>query len=211
MDRESSVRRPLADTLMFWPTMLRMQNRSRNGWADSIAAAVAVNICVLALAGVAAQSKRPKVVLTRADVPADVIEQLNRSHNGWGLATVDADTRRTCGGAVRPPLGPAIVWADFDGDGRKDFAVRIIEGDRTLLVALLASNGSFKEVVLDDVPGRLTWTLLTVSKKGHKYFDHGTQRGGTFSNDTVQMIFCEKSAVAFIYENGMFRKVFTSD
>jgi len=111
--------------------------------------------------------------------------------------------------AGKPPFYPSLIWSDFDGDGQKDYAVRISRGRNAITIAFLKRGAGFKDYMLytdQEENG-----VLELSKKGGKYFDHERNRGGVYPNDTITIGYCGVSAIAFIYRNGVFQKVFTSD
>jgi hypothetical protein len=72
-------------------------------------------------------------------------------------------------------------------------------------------ESGFATIGADDTEGRVIWTLLSISKAGQEYFHYEAQRDVVLAHTVVTSIYRERSAIAFEYENGRFRKVLTAD
>ena len=147
-------------------------------------------------------------------LPAGLRAQLNRLAPGWRLSLPDADvvsfSQREWG------LGAealAVLRGDFDGDGRRDYAVHIVcgpGGAERRLVAFVRSGRGYRAHTLDT--GEPTGQrYLRLARRGTTWVDYGTDRRITFRHDTIQLNVFEKSGASYVYDGGRFRRVTTAD
>jgi hypothetical protein len=146
-------------------------------------------------------------------VPSELRNILDEEYPGWFFPRVSAEDHRIC----RQPNAdflPGLVWADFDGDGMRDYGVAIQQGNNRHTLIFLARPPAFKQFILKPSG----WNILGVEPKGstlpHLEADGGSVRQGTpvtLEQDALIGIHCESSAVAFVYTDGVFRSFFISD
>jgi len=141
-------------------------------------------------------------------IPREAKAALDRLHPGWKLAAISNDDRRICF-RKESSFQPALVWGDFNGDGKKDYAALVEYGGKTGVVILLAGGQGYKpvEVFKTTKPGERAPSLLDVVPKG---MPAGSYRR-KLPQETVMMQYCESSSVIFVYANGSFRQVVTED
>lgn len=139
---------------------------------------------------------------------------LDQSYPGWTIQRQVSADDAVCFD-TRSGFPPYMVWGDLNGDGRRDLAVKFRQGGLDHIVAFLSEGRTFRAVSVATVKitgqGAVGDSLLTLEPKGAKYFDHEKETGGVYPFATLTLVFCEKSSLAYIYENGKFRKVFVSD
>lgn len=160
---------------------------------------------LLALAALCIHAQTP------ADVPAPLRSALDRGYPGWSFGRVDADITARL---REQRLFPNLVFGDFNGDGRRDAAVKIgqdADGGRkqTVLVFLNQGNGFTAHVV--DTGPETSITYLTVQPKGTEDYDFSAEKTFTYAHDTVMLVFDGKGSVSYLFENGKFRKVISGD
>lgn len=143
-------------------------------------------------------------------IPSEIQDLLNSKYRGWRLAEPSREDRQTCFDK-RSGFQPSIVWGDFNGDRQRDYAVEIIHKQRVILLAFLKQGMTYAEYAINSDPLGGTIPVLAISKKGEKYFDHERNRNGIYPFETVTAMYCESSAISFIFRNGGFAKVFVSD
>lgn len=147
---------------------------------------------------------------------ADIIrDSLDIRFPGWRIEKLESEKDFTCFDK-ESGFQPFFVWGDFTGDGRLDYAVKFYEGDQEhTLVFLGNADGSLQVYALEQRTsigqGDAGYDLLSLAKKGTKYYDHGRKEGGTFLNDTPVKESCGQGSAAYVFENGKFRKVIISD
>ena len=129
-------------------------------------------------------------------LPAKVRGYLNENYSGWKPYAGDP----ICNSR-------AVVSGNFNGDGKTDYAVMFKKGQSGFVIAFVSQNTNYDAEVLergsaDDLNG----TFLSVGRKGTKYSK--TQR---LKYDAPEGGGCEASSYFWIYNNGSFQQVFTSD
>lgn len=145
-------------------------------------------------------------------LPAGVKKLLDRGFPGWRFHPApqdDCDTVKSIGGEY---AYPEMIIGDFDDDGQSDYAV-LVDGDPDLLdrpggyiIAFLSRNNAYAMRIITREGG----SSLLLMPKGSSDFDYGTQREFTYSRDTI---FSGEGmgGMSYVYENGKFRAIITSD
>jgi hypothetical protein len=164
-----------------------------------LASAVAAAAASVDAISVRASSQSPQL-------PDAVTQTLDASHPGWTLVAVDPASAERCGGGLRDGMTPSLIWADFNGDNVRDYAAVLDTGGTRSVVLILSRGTTYTSVVLPSRGG-----LLSVMRRGSRYFDHGRDRSGVARLDTVVVVQCENSAIAYLHEDGRFIEVFISD
>ena len=129
-------------------------------------------------------------------LPARVKSQLNADYSGWKAYTGS----RICNSR-------SVVSGNFNGDGKTDYAAMFKKGSSVYVVAFLSRGANYKAHVLESgAAADLGDIFLSVGKKGARYSEkqrllYDSPEGGT----------CEASSYYWIYKNGAFKQVFTSD
>ena len=139
-------------------------------------------------------------------LPAKIKSDLNKSYSGWKLHSGDP----TC-------QSRAVVSGDFDGNNKTDYAVMFKKGRSGYIVAFLANATNYTAAVLESsAAGEMQNSYLTVTKKGESYagivndkMDKAAAR--KLKTDAVVSGTCEASEYLYVYSNGKFKQVFTSD
>jgi hypothetical protein len=115
---------------------------------------------------------------------------------------------------------PDFIAGDFDGNGQTDYAVYIKRGKpakrKLSVTALLRKGGKFRPYILESENAAADesekyGSYLAYNKKGAKGYNHETQKAFTFAHDAVFVGFWEKGGSSYIYRNGRFRAIITSD
>jgi len=103
---------------------------------------------------------------------------------------------------------------DFDGNGKLDYAVMFKKGRAYYIAAFLASGAAFRQVLLESDASANSF--LALARKGERY---APIINDDLDRDPVQELKadapvsggCESSSYLYIYANGRFKRVFTSD
>jgi hypothetical protein len=142
---------------------------------------------------------------------------LDRRFPGWKYAEVDGEIRTFLKEYVSSFARPDIISGDFDGDGMPDYAVLIEQKlpvrklgetrDRKFyLVVFLKRSAGFKMHVLDP-----EGEYLTLMRRGDWDYDYETQSHFTYQHDAIFTGIFEKGGTSYIYKNGKFHTMITSD
>lgn len=143
-------------------------------------------------------------------IPSEIQSLLNSKYQGWRLAKPSREDTQTCFDK-RSGFQPSMVWGDFNGDRQTDYAIQIIHRQQVILLAFLNQGATYTQSAINSGPLDGTIPVLAISKKGEKYLDHERNRNGIYPFETVTAVYCEASAISFIFRNGRFVKVFVSD
>lgn len=145
------------------------------------------------------------IVAAAADLPPAAKRQLNRNYPAWKWARA-APQISAWFADYRLPYQPNRIAADFDGDGKTDYAVRIEAGGQTLTLALLDRGGRFEKVMLSTDPID-AFTYLLLYKKGEKDFDFTRLKPFRHAHDAIGLMYFDKTPLTFRYIEGAFQKM----
>lgn len=131
-------------------------------------------------------------------LPSGIQSHLNRNYPGWTLSSVADD----CFSRFKR----AVVVGDFDGDRRRDYVVKIVQGQRGYFIALLSRKKDYEAHVLESMSiAEVQRTGLNISRRGEKYIvNYDDQIYGRLPNDAPLIGTCESHAWNRIYRNGRF-------
>ena len=162
-------------------------------------------VLFLLLAAAAASAQTP------ADLPSPVKASLDREYPAWSFGSIHPEVRSYFKGKRR---FPNLILGDFDGDGNRDYAVKIAYTENAArvqrIIVFLHRGKDFLPRVLDTAPENPI-TYLWLAAKGTNGFDHESEKGFVYQNDAISLVFHEKASVSYIYEAGRFRPVITGD
>ena len=106
------------------------------------------------------------------------------------------------------------VTGDLDGNGQADFAVYVRAGRGTnearqrLIVYLQKEDGYVRRTLDRSSPG--SDLCLHLIRKGAKDYNYETQKNFRYQHDTVGL-FSEKGGYSYVYWQGRFYRIITSD
>ena len=166
------------------------------------------------LAEVKAAAQLDQPALTRA---CEV--RISAKFRQWRIAPVSSDVKEF---AKRLNQNPTAVFGDFDGDGRKDAALLIMEGPdgpdanpdyprRLEVLHIAVCMNTSSDVKLYVIDKLYCGDGIALSKKGARYHDFETETEGTYKLDGVQAYCFEKAGATYEFENGAFRRIVDSD
>ena len=144
-------------------------------------------------------------------VPQVITLALNARYPGWTFPMVLPKVAATFRGKA---YLPNFVFGDYDGDRRRDYAVRIVTGKAPermqTVIAFMAKGQTFEPHFLDTMPEDPS-SYLWPAAKGAKDHDYESNKDFVYANDAIMFLIDEKGGVSFIFEKGEFRRVVTSD
>ncbi len=140
-------------------------------------------------------------------LPAKVTSFLNRFYAGWKPAPGTCENRRW------------FLTADFDGDGFKDYLVRVGTGKtaKTMRLNLIAFFGSedkkypAKQVLDDPFDSDLRRSSFAIVRKGTR-IQLGEGEGPTITlvNDAASQYICQTDAIkTLIYKHGKWENIYS--
>jgi len=146
--------------------------------------------------------------LQKTSIPDGVKLVLDHLHPGWKLAEISDEDRQICF-KNESKYEPTLIWGDFDGDGKQDYAAIIKYGTKTAVIAFLARGTGYQpfEVFVTSQRIKRPPDLLHV-------FPKGAQLGGTHRkalHESITAEYCESSTIVYFYEAGTFHQVITED
>jgi hypothetical protein len=148
---------------------------------------------------------------TPADIPNSIKIILDRNYPGWEMGSVSNEVNKFIK-ENKFKLSPVLVSGDFDGDGRADYAIKINYKGKWYAIVFFDRGGDYKEYVLmsgENTPDSGIYLLLY--KKGDNCLNFETGKRFVLQNDAVEIGFYEKASIVYIYHDGRFDKVLTSD
>jgi len=150
-------------------------------------------------------------------LPLPIKVLLNRQYPEWEFPEVsdeDCYSVRNCGG---PEAYAQMIKGDFNDDGRLDYAVLIQQNAqandkgvaRPLIVHIVAFFRKPKGYEMRPVTSE-GGSCLILMHKGTGDYDYEAQREFTYPRDTIMSGF-GMGGMSYLYENGKFRAIITSD
>lgn len=146
-------------------------------------------------------------------LPSAIRARLDTEYPGWKLAEVSPgayEDYRYHRFRVRPNL----IWGDFDGDGKRDYAVAIEHPGHLrpelVVIAFLRRGRSFHSYTLEASAASPT-TYLWPHSQGEKGFDFNLNKYFVYAHDAVGVAYGEVAGVSYLFEHGAFRKIVSSD
>ena len=107
-----------------------------------------------------------------------------------------------------PDRNQTRLFADFDGDGRRDVALLITTGaDRHIAICL--NTRSALKLYLIDKP--YCNDGIAISRKGVRYYDFENDKEGVYARDGVHAYCSEKAGATYQFENDAFRRIVDDD
>jgi hypothetical protein len=142
--------------------------------------------------------------------------QLTAKFTIWRFAPVTPDVAAF---AKDRHEDPTVTYGDFDGDGRRDVALLIQNGDKpepdyprrldSLHIAVCLNTKAGVKLYLIDKP--YCGDGITCAPKGQPYYDYDTGKKGTYRLDGVSAYCFEQAGATYEFENGIFRQIVDSD
>jgi len=150
-------------------------------------------------------------------LPTPIKVLLDKRFSGWEFPEISDDDCQIVKQTGGPDAYPELIQGDFDGDGRLDYAVLIEESSNNhekgivvypdiYIVAFLNRHQGYKMTIVTREGGG----CLQVMPKGEGDYDYEAEREFTYSNDTIMSGF-GMGGTSYLYENGKFRAIITSD
>jgi hypothetical protein len=153
------------------------------------------------------------------ELPTAVKASLDKNFPGWQFPFVSNDIRRFLKERVSTDARPEVITGDFDGDGQLDYAVLIEYGEVAktqepprppghdfYLVALLNRPSGYEMSRIGEGV-----EYLSLMKKGDRDHNYEADRYFHYAHDAIFAGHFEKGGTSYIYENGGFRAIITSD
>ncbi len=132
-------------------------------------------------------------------LPVKIRSHLDKSYSGWKLSAGDP----ICNSR-------AVVAGDFNGDKKTDYAVMFHRGQNDnggYVVAFTSQKTDYEPYQLENITANdLSRSFLAVGRKGTEH-----SNGQKLPFDAPAGGTCEASSYFWIYGNGAFKQVFTSD
>lgn len=138
-------------------------------------------------------------------LPSKITTFLNRSYAGWKQAPGACENRKW------------FLTGDFDGNGMKDYLVRVTTGKsskaRLNLIAFFGYDDKSypaKQILDDRYTGEMLRSSFSVMRKGTKVqLGEGEGPTITLKNDGASQHICETDAVrTLVYESGKWRNIY---
>lgn len=139
------------------------------------------------------------VNITQAQtLPAKIKTYLNKNYSGWKISP----TPNYCGD------GKSVITGDFDGDGKRDYTVKITKGRKGYIVAFLERRNNYQSFLFHSLSAEETKnTALITYRKGEKYYTELGEEDSamTLKTDAPYDSPCESDAGGIhLYRNGKF-------
>jgi hypothetical protein len=133
-----------------------------------------------------------------ASLPEAIITTLNQEYTGWKYAA----------------HAPAVVAADFNGDGKRDYAVQIAlpqEGqEEQIVIVFMKSNDGYEEAVLQSQGLDPALYLSTTKKKVTDEQADGSSAKSA-EKDVLQVLGSALGDTLYAQENGEFHELKQDD
>jgi hypothetical protein len=141
--------------------------------------------------------------------PSEIRARLDADYPGWQPARLNDFNRRQ----LQSSQHAAYLRGDFDGDGRADWVVQIIEpGERirrqSVLVFLATAEGAPPHVVHTASENAGTYIGRRAGGVDRDVVEDTVVRAGS---DILDILFGQEAGIAMIYRNGEFISYTTGD
>lgn len=150
------------------------------------------------------------------ELPDDCRKILDKNFRGWKYKAISADIKKFLQKNDAKNAAGNFISGDWNGDGKRDFAVLINHGtvtlnggtkpERDVSIAFVRDRQSYKYFVLDTFGD-----YLAVDKKGATAYDYETQSNIKFDNDAIFVGIWEKGGRSFVWRKNKFIYFTTSD
>jgi len=152
-------------------------------------------------------------------LPREVMVILDNEYTGWSLVDNFSVLREPVLSHLNLNTSkshPNLVWGDFDGDGKRDYAVfverKTASGEERLLVAFLRRSNSFQMHLLERaVYLAYIADYIWLAGKGSRQYDHERRRYFRLEHDGIEAVVIEKASVTYIFQSGRFQRIITTD
>jgi hypothetical protein len=145
------------------------------------------------------------LALSSLVLPAAAQEALSREVPGWRLAP---PAPQLVAWLSESKLGwePNLVEADFDGDGRADYAVRVIvPRGQTQVIVLMKRGTGFAVFHLAEDP-QDPFTCLALYRRGEKDFDFERMKPFRYNHDSLGILYSHSTAMTFSWTGAGFER-----
>jgi hypothetical protein len=151
------------------------------------------------------------------ELPRPIKVLLDRNFPGWQFPSVSDDDCQSVKSWGGKDASPQLIHGDFDGDGRLDYAVLIEHGSATDNTGAVIGPNVYVIAFLEGGSGYRMRTVtregggcLQLMRKGDGDYDYEEQREFTYAHDTIFSGW-GMGGTSYLYENGKFRAIITSD
>jgi hypothetical protein len=131
---------------------------------------------------------------------------LNRRFSGWKFNEVSPEVRQFFRENMRG-ASPVVIGGDFDGNGRRDFAILVQRRARYYLIVFLRRTADYKMYVVKDPNGE----YLSLARKGSRDYNYNEQKEITYANDAIVTGIFEKGGSSYVFKNGRLLSFVSSD
>ncbi len=148
--------------------------------------------------------------ITVKKLPNAIKTILDRDYPGWQFAEVAKEIYEFFK-MEKVEFDPNFIMGDFDGNGKRDYAIQIVHGGKRIVLAFLKKGNFFKKYVLETSPEPNPDIYLWLLKKGEKDYDYEAEKEFFYPTDAIGVIYFEKAGVSYIFKKGKFQMIVTSD
>jgi hypothetical protein len=150
-------------------------------------------------------------------LPHPIKVLLDKNFPGWQFPAISDDDCQAVKSWGGKDAFAQLIQGDFDGHGRLDYAVLIevesgtddlglVSRPAVYIIAFLATRKEYRMRMVTHEGGG----CLQLMRKGDGYYDYHDQREFTYSHDTI-FSGAGMGGISYLYENGKFRAIITSD
>lgn len=130
---------------------------------------------------------------------------MNRAFPGWHYAPVSEEVRQF---SQEQHFDPVVAMGDYDGDGRRDWAVLLEhEGVRKVVVCL--TNSTVPKLRVIEQP--YCHDLVSSKKAKSRLYNFETDRIETIKNDGISTSCFERAGATYVFERGTIRRIIDDD
>jgi hypothetical protein len=149
-------------------------------------------------------------------LPVECRKILDKNFRGWKFKKIPAEIQKFLRENESKNADGNFISGDWNGDGKKDFAVLVTHGSETLndgtklprdvSVAFMRVGKGYKYFVLDTFGD-----YLAFEKKGTTAYDYESQSKIKLINDAIAVGLWEKSSRSYVWRKNKFIYFITSD
>ena len=152
----------------------------------------------------------------KVHVPNEINMILDKDYPGWELSKLNEPWEISYW--KKKKANPSFISGDFNGDGLRDYALTVVHSvpspqpKERIIIAFLRNGKSYSKLILESgfVDPGLDITLHLI-KKGSRGQEFDKEEEFSYKYDAIDVGYSDKGSQSYIWKDGKFGTITTSD